>query len=90
MFEDHISNLVDKYEIDSLSTENLENFFKKIIDYTSMITSYPKQIMFDAAKHPADHMKDCYLVPIGSFALGCMRNDKLTIDSLLTFQKSNI
>jgi len=67
--------------------ENLQIFFKKMIDYTSMTSSNPKQIMLEAEQHLADYVRDCYLQPIGSFALKCMRKNNLTIDALLTFKQ---
>lgn len=86
-FEDHIKSVLKKYEIRPRFTEGLQNFFQKIMNYTSIITSNPKQIMLDAEKHLADFIRESYLIPVGSFALGTMRNDKLIIDTLLFFQE---
>jgi len=43
--------------------------------------------MLNAENHLADNIRDCYLTPIGSFAFGCMRNDCLVVDALLTYNK---
>jgi len=82
-----IETIVKNGRVDLSTDENLQVFFKKIIDYTSMTSSNPKQIMLEAEQHFADYVRDCYLQPIGSFALKCMRSDNLTIDTLLTFQQ---
>jgi len=70
-------------------SEAFRLMFKKILDYTSMITSNTKQVMINAPKHIADFIYNCYIIPIGSFAVGCMRNDKLIADCLMIFDKSN-
>jgi len=82
-----VNSILKKYELNQSTSERLQNFFQKIMNYTSIITSNPKLIMLDAEKHLADFVKDCYLIPIGSFALGSMRSDKLSIDTLLLFQE---
>jgi len=81
-----IETVIKNGRVDLSTDENLQVFFKKIIDYTSMTSSNPKQIMLEAEQHFADYVRDCHLQPIGSFALKCMRNDNLTIDALLTFK----
>lgn len=86
-FKTYLDTVLQKYEISCELGEDLQNFFQKIMNYTSIITSNPKQIMLDAEKHLADYVRDCYLTPIGSFALGTLRNDKLIIDTLLTFKQ---
>jgi hypothetical protein len=54
-----------------------------------MSIANPKQILIQSEKHLADLVLDCHLVPIGSFALECLRNDKMVIDTILTFKEKS-
>jgi len=81
------TKMFDGYELKSDVNQSLEDFFHRIENYTSMITSNPKQIMLEEKRHLADYIKSSYLSPVGSFALGCMRKDKLVIDTILTYEE---
>jgi len=85
---EYLTNIRRKYEVEEETTDILHEFFKTVSDYTNIVTSNPKQIMLEAPKHLADYLNDASLVPVGSFALDCMRDDKLSIDALLTFEES--
>jgi len=87
-FEAHVSSILKQLEPETSVNEEIQTFFQKIVNYTSITTSNPKQIMLNSENHLADNIRDCYLTPIGSFALGCMRNDNLVVDSLLVYNKS--
>ena len=86
-FESYASNIKQKYELDAETFDALHEFFKLISDFSDMSTRNPKQILMDGPNHLADYVTDCSLVPIGSFALDCMRKDKLIIDALIVFQE---
>jgi len=86
-FEAHVSSILKQLEPETSVNEEIQTFFQKIVNYTSITTSNPKQIMLNSENHLADNIRDCYLTPIGSFALGCMRNDNLVVDSLLVYNK---
>ena len=66
-------------------------FLKQIVrllqDYSSIITTNPKQILNDTLIHLGDYVSDFSLAPIGSFALDCMRNEKLSVDLLASFTR---
>lgn len=79
-----------KYALEEDTIDTLHEFYKRATDYTEIVTSSPKQIMLDAPKHLADYVTDCSLVPIGSFALDCMRKDRLSINVLVIFQESKM
>ncbi len=85
---EYLASIRRKYEVEEETTDILHDFFKTVSDYTNIVTSNPKQIMLNAPKHLADYLNDASLVPAGSFALDCMRDDKLSIDALLTFEES--
>jgi len=67
--------------------EFLLQIFKLIVEYSELITSNPKQIMLDATNHLADYVSNFSLIPIGSFALDCMRREKLSVDILASFKQ---
>lgn len=87
LFESQVSSILERFELEGCVNEDMKVFFEKMVNYTSITTSNPKQIMLNAENHLADNIRDCYLTPIGSFAFGCMRNDCLVIDALLTYNK---
>jgi len=85
--EAHLLALGQNDKLEDTDSEYFRLMFKKISDYTSMITSNTKQVMINAPRHIADYIYNCYIIPIGSFAVGCMRNDKLIADCLMIFEK---
>jgi len=70
------------------TSEFLLQIFKLLADYSEVITSNPKQILIDASRHLADYVSNFSLIPIGSFALDCMRRDKLSVDILASFKQT--
>jgi len=84
---EHLTNVRRKYEVEEETSDFLHDFFKTVSEYTTLVTSNPKQIMLEEPKHLADYISEVSLVPAGSFALDCMRDDKLSIDALLTFEE---
>jgi len=86
-FTDHLNDIVREFKLDQETIDALYEVFKKVSDYTEIITSNPKQLMLDAPKHLADYITECSLIPIGSFALDCMRKQKLSMNALVTFQE---
>jgi len=84
---EYLTNVRRKYEVEEETSDILHEFFNAIADYTNIVTSNPKQIMLEEPKHLADYLHEVSLVPAGSFALDCMRDDKLSIDALLTFEE---
>lgn len=79
--------LTKKYSPEFLKLEHSREFFKKILDYTSIAIANPRQVMHQSEKHLADLVLDCNLVPIGAFGLECLRNDKMVMDAIITFRE---
>lgn len=86
-FEEHMTNLYHKYQLDFQSKEYASEIFKKIENYTSMSVANPRQVLIKSEKHLAECVTDCNLIPTGSFALDCLRNDKLCMDSIITYRE---
>jgi hypothetical protein len=85
--EEHFVGLIEKYGLDIMARDYTQEVFKKILDYTSMAIANPRQILLGNDDHLADLVADCNLVPIGSFALETLRNDKTILDALITFKE---
>lgn len=66
----------------------LEDFLMQVRDFTKTIYLTQQQFIINSQMNPTLCFERCSLEPIGSFALGCMRNDNLSIDALLILNKS--
>lgn len=44
----------------------------------------------DGEKRLAEYINEFYLIPIGSFALDCMRDNEQVLDALLIFHECKI
>lgn len=86
-FESSLSSLGQQSRLDGRIADHFRDLYKKIVDYTSMVTSSTKQVLIHAEKHIADFINNCHLVPIGSFALGNIRNENLTADCAIIFKE---
>jgi len=54
-----------------------------------MAASSTKQVLMHAQQHVADYINNTYLIPVGSFALGSIRADKLIADCIMIFEEGN-
>lgn len=88
-FEEHMTNLGLKYMLEFTVKESGAELFKKVENYTSMSIANPRQVLLKSEKHLAELITECNLIPTGSFALDCLRNDKLIMDSIITFRERN-
>lgn len=87
-FNEHLQKYQKESDLSEETMESLCKFYKQITDCSLMVTSNPKQYMKDAPKHLADYVTSFHLIPLGSFALGCMRNENLSIDALAVFTQT--
>lgn len=85
--ESYLVSLGQKCKIENSIRDFYYHLFKKISDYTSMAASSTKQILMNAQQHVADYINNTYLIPVGSFALGSIRTDKLVSDCIMIFEE---
>lgn len=85
--ESYLVSLGQKCKLENTIRDFYYYLFKKISDYTSMAASSTKQILMHAPQHVADYINNTYLIPVGSFALGSIRADKLTADCIMIFEE---
>ena len=76
--------------MDITARDYSQEVFKKVLDYTSMAVANPRQVLINSEKHLADLIIDCNLVPVGSFALECVRNNKIVLDAMISFREKSI
>jgi len=58
-----------------------------MLTYTAEVTSPNKQFFPQEPDHISNYISNASLTLIGSFALNCMRNEKLAIDVALVFHE---
>jgi len=85
--ESYLVSLGQKCKIENSIRDFYYHLLKKISDYTSMAASSTKQVLMHAHQHVADYINNTYLVPVGSFALGSIRADKLIADCIMIFEE---
>ena len=68
----------------------LTGFFTQVSNFTKSIASVHKISPMESPSRFSDYVSNCSLIPIGSFALDCMRQNKLSIDAALVFHNGKI
>lgn len=73
-----------------MDTQTFYEVFDKLKDYTTTAISEEKPELAEGEKHITEYVNQYHLVPVGSFALECMRNDDPVLDVLFIFKECNV
>jgi len=87
-FNQYLTELLQKQKLPDEVKDFLNGFFYRLVDYTNSLTTTNVSDAFKSSKlNLQDYVTECSIVPVGSFALDCMRRNQLTIDAIISYHE---
>ena len=85
-----MEKLIDRVKVKKDSINPLVELFKQVSTFTANLNAPKKLFLEEDPDDLSNYISNCSLTFIGSFALDCMHQDKLSIDAALIFQGGKI
>lgn len=79
-----------KSQRDAATANNIDNMFQRLKNYTVLAMTMQCEDNSNDHNYLADFISEYHIVPVGSFALECMRNTELVIDVLFIFREGSL
>jgi len=83
-----LSGLVQGHHQNPNILQKFKEAFNLIAQCTTMAIKRPEDLA-EGETHITEYVDNFNLVPVGAFALDCLRNDELVLDALFIFNQCN-